>query len=746
MTNSSARVAGVNGRTPAATPFVTDKHPSDVLRAIWQNRWGLLLCIVVALGVGFVYIQATTPVYSSTAKMYLDYGGIPLVHSYQSGRMPQTDLYLQTQAELLKSRPILDTVLAADEVARMRTFAEVDIPVAFLRKHVRVYVGRRDEIINISFDSPYPIEAAQIVNRLVEAYLASRSDHDQRSSAQVLEILQADLTRAKEELKQRRDTLEDFLENSMPLALGSEQGGGVFEGLVSYQAAYAQAQTRCVEAESYLEGLQALAENPTALRFYLQGRPEAGSYVTPTGERVALEARMAQIRLERQRLLEDFTPGHPEVAALDSERALIEAALAEIDTRFVEAALAAGQRQFVEAKATETQLTQWLEEQRRKVTQASAELAKLDRLQSEVAQSTAWCQSVEQQIKDIQRIVGEDVGQMNMEILESAVVAEVPSHPDKAKVMAVAMFLGLLSGAVLVTLRDLLNQKLCSVDEVSASLGLPILGSIPSMSRRQSIQVRGQRVHLHSESPEAEAFRTVRTAVFFGLPDERARTLLVTSPSSGDGKSTVASNLAIAMAQAGQKTLLLDADFRKPTQQFIFQIDNERRGLDAVLAEKADIAQAIVPTEIEGLDLLPCGLEMRNPSETLNSPVFAGALRSLSQVYDRVVIDAPPATIVTDAQILGALCDATVLVVRTQKSTRKACQNAVDALDSVGSQLLGVVVNDVRRSANRYGYYGTYGGSNGATRKPGQKAKPQDVRPSTDRKELVDALHSEGGT
>ncbi len=741
-----ARVTGVNGRAPAATPFATNKHPSDVLRTIWHNRWGLLLCIVVALVIGFIYIQVTTPVYSSTAKMYLDYSEIPLVNSYQPGRMPQTDLYLQTQAELLKSRPILEAVVAVDEVARMRTFSDIGNRIAYLRKHVRVYVGRRDEIISISFDSPYPIDAAQIVNRLVDAYLASRSDHERRSSAQVLEILKADLARAQEELKQRRDTLQDFLENSMPLALGSEQGGGVFEGLVNYQAAYAQAQTRSVEAESHLEGLQALADDPAALRFYLQGRPETGSRVTPSGERGTLEARMAQIRLERQRLLSDFTPDHPRVTALDAERAWIETALADIDAQFVDDALSAGKRQLAEAKATETQLAQWLEEQRRKVTQASAELAQLDRLQSEVAQSTARYQSIEEQIKDIQRIVGEDVGQMKMEILESAAVAEDPSHPDKAKVMAVAMFLGLLSGGVLVTLRDLLSQKLSSVDEVSASLRLPILGSIPSMSRRQSVQVRGQRVHLRSESPEAEAFRTIRTAVFFGLPDERARTLLITSPSSGDGKSTVASNLAIAMAQAGQKTLLLDADFRRPTQQFIFQIDHEQPGLDAVLARKADVAEAIVPTQIEGLSLLPCGLEMRNPAETLNSPAFAGVLQSLARVYDRVIIDAPPATIVTDAQILGALCDATVLVVRTQKSTRRACQNAVDALDSVGSQILGIVVNDVRRSANRYGYYGTYGGGNGSPRRQGRNARPRDAQPSSDREQLVEALHSEGGT
>jgi capsular exopolysaccharide synthesis family protein len=286
-------------------------------------------------------------------------------------------------------------------------------------------------------------------------------------------------------------------------------------------------------------------------------------------------------------------------------------------------------------------------------------------------------------------------------------------------------------GGMLAVLRDLLDQTLRSADEISALLGLPVLGAVPAMPRRQKPPISGQRVRLQPDSPEAEAFRTIRTAVFFGAPKDEAKTMLVTSPAAGDGKSTLASNLAIAMAQAGQKTVLVDADLRKPMQGVIFGSNHDDQGMSTVLAGKSKLGQAIQSTPVKGLSLLPSGPHVSNPAEILNSGRFAEVLRRLSEVYDRVLIDAPPVTVVTDAQILGALCDVTILVLRAEKSTRKLSFRAIDALNSVGSHLLGAVVNDVRRGGDRYGYYGTYSassGSNGSGRSDTKMRKAPVIR------------------
>lgn len=167
------------------------------------------------------------------------------------------------------------------------------------------------------------------------------------------------------------------------------------------------------------------------------------------------------------------------------------------------------------------------------------------------------------------------------------------------------------------------------------------------------------------------------------------------------------SNLAIATAQAGQRTLVIDGDFRKPIQHKIFEIDNEK-GLSSVLAGEDAMDEAIQPGPVKELYILPCGPEVPNPSELLNSDTFAELLKKASERYDRVVIDSPPVGPVADSQILAAVCDITLLILRAEKSTRRHSQQACDSLLSVGAHILGAVVNDVPRKHGRYGYYSGY--------------------------------------
>jgi capsular exopolysaccharide synthesis family protein len=194
--------------------------------------------------------------------------------------------------------------------------------------------------------------------------------------------------------------------------------------------------------------------------------------------------------------------------------------------------------------------------------------------------------------------------------------------------------------------------------------------------------------------------------VYFGADGSRCKTILVTSPESGDGKTTCVSNLAIAIAQTGRSVLLLDADFRKPTQHKNLDI-KDAVGLSTVLAGRERIEQAIQRTGVEGLDILPCGPIPANPSEILNSREFADLIESLAMRYDHILFDSPPVNAVTDARILGAICDATIMVLRADKSTKKAGEHARNALLGVGARVLGAIVNDAPRSRG----YDVYGGS-----------------------------------
>jgi succinoglycan biosynthesis transport protein ExoP len=231
---------------------------------------------------------------------------------------------------------------------------------------------------------------------------------------------------------------------------------------------------------------------------------------------------------------------------------------------------------------------------------------------------------------------------------------------------------------------------------------------VPTMSLRYRSRIRGRVVLLRPESVEAEAFRSLRTAVLFGAPAERAKTLLITSPTPRGGKSTLASNLGIALARAGQRTLIVDADFRRPAQKSIFGVDHEEKCLSSVFAGRITLADAVQPAEVKGLSLLTCGPGFPDPTEVIHSQRFVRLLQRLAQVYDRILIDAPPVTAVTDTQILGAMCDFTILVLKADRSTHQVAQDAIDALQSVGARLLGVVVNEVPRGDRRYRYYRRY--------------------------------------
>jgi capsular exopolysaccharide synthesis family protein len=232
------------------------------------------------------------------------------------------------------------------------------------------------------------------------------------------------------------------------------------------------------------------------------------------------------------------------------------------------------------------------------------------------------------------------------------------------------------------------------------------------ITEKPDIVKRGQKAYLEPKSIVAEAYRTIRTAVFFGIPQEEAKTIHITSPATGDGKSTIVSNLAITMAQAGQKTLVLDADFRKPMLHNIFQIGSRKEGLSNLLTGTINLKDVIQPGPVDGLDIINCGIEVPNPSEILNSNSFAKLLKVLSERYDRVIIDSPPVGPVADSQILAALCDITLLVLRAERSTRRQSQHARDSLLSVGGRILGAIMNDVPRKHSRYGYYyaSRYGG------------------------------------
>jgi len=812
-----------NGVSNLAFPQGDALPQEGFLQIFLHHRWTILVATILSLVVTFLYLLKATPIYKSSSRVYVEQSGPKIISEYE-GVMTRSSNYLYTQGELIKSTPIVADVVKDSKIEHFRTFAEVDNLVAYIKNNLNVRIGHKDDIIAISFDSPYPVEAAEIVNAVVQSYINYHSSHKRSTVFEVLRILQKEKVKRDKELSDKFTELLEFARENSEVSLDN-QGGNIFlTRLTKLSTAVTDAQLNTLNAKADYEAIKSMKDEPAKVKQFASASSTAGVrvFVNDTETQLKAELRVMETELQNARYL--CSEDHPAVQAIQAKIDRIKQELESQAREFADSYAEVMRLRWTTAMERENELQASFDAQFQASCALGIKAAEYSVLKSELNRTERLCEILDDRIKELN--VTEDVGVLNISILEVARPADSPSKPEKKKYMAMALALGLTLGGGLAILRDMLDYRLRSADEISIVLGVPILGVIPTMLDEKTIALpghkirsllklivagvhkrtgattssvivknesvpaqddgeavtenmsfmeraqkvrseleyircihntnkkthgsvcttafpkkagrktkttaigspiaekgkikleksdvvkRGQKAYLKPKSIVAEAYRTIRTAVFFGISQEEAKTVLITSPDPGDGKSTVVSNLAITMAQAGQKTLVLDADFRKPIQHNIFQIDSREMGLSNLIAGAINIEEAIQPGPVKNLDILNCGIEVPNPSEVLNSNSFAKVLKVFSERYDRVIVDSPPVGPVADSQILAALCDITLLILRAEKSTRRHSQQARDSLLSVGGHILGAIVNGVPRKHGRYGYYyaGRYGG------------------------------------
>ncbi|GBF33840.1 tyrosine-protein kinase EpsD [Desulfocucumis palustris] len=211
--------------------------------------------------------------------------------------------------------------------------------------------------------------------------------------------------------------------------------------------------------------------------------------------------------------------------------------------------------------------------------------------------------------------------------------------------------------------------------------------------------------HKNPKSPIAESFRTLRTNLYSTAAEGRVDVLLITSVGPQDGKSAVASNLAVVMAQAGGRVLIVDGDLRNPTMHKLFNLDNSKGLTNLLVQNLDDIKEAVHSTEIDGVWVVPSGPIPPNPSELLGSQKMKALMEKVSLHYDTVILDAPPVIAVTDAAVLAPMVDGVVLVVKADSSRIDMVKEAKLRLEKVNANIVGVVLNEVKMHADDYRYY-----------------------------------------
>jgi capsular exopolysaccharide synthesis family protein len=702
----------------SAPKLEAEEAAPNIFAGIWRHRWAVLaITILFVIGAVF-YLRVIPPSYSVTSQIYIEApASLPTLTGVPGAVDTSGNEYLWTQVAVMQSPAVCSA--AAKLLMPNANDEELHQLTNDLRNNLSPDVGRRDNVISLVYTDKNPDDAATNVNAITNAYIDYATKTHGDSSQKMMDALNTEKTAYENQLHKERDAEADFKKAHPELQYTTGANGSnifgtqlakLYDNLTTDEMALANATAELDAAKFVKDDLPKLVQQATS-----QNYPGSAATNAEMNNDAKIESD-AEGRLagDKGNLGVD-NPFYRRDAALVVE---MQAKLQVLEQRYGQEYIGYLEGLKLHAEAQVKAMKAEIEnaEQDSAATAANADAADYSKLENEVAATEKLVDQMDQTINGLS--VAAHISQIpNVTILAPGRGEDAVRTPQPSVLLVLTLAAGLASGAGFALIREKLDHRVRSAEEIAGLLGLPVIGVVPHMKRGLTPLARAQAVHWDPMSEVSEAYRAVRTAVHFGVPAGQARTIVVTSPTPGDGKSTLASNLAISMAQAGKHTLLLDADFRRPVQHKMFELKDES-GLTAVLAGHEPLSKAVRRTVVEGLDLLPAGPLPLNPSELLNGESFASILEELSQKYDHIVIDCPPVIAVTDARILGALCDLSLLVLRAGKTTRQGAELARSGLLSVGSRLLGVIVNDVPRGEEQYGYYGSYAYQSGNGNRP----------------------------
>ncbi len=658
---------------------------------------------VGCLLVGMLYLLAATPVYQARSRIYVEEHAPSLLKDPQ-GYRGDPEGYLKTQANVFKSTAVLSRALASMDPRSMQTFKGVS---GDLVTHLQtsdalnVEVQKDTYVLVVSFESPFPEEAASVVNGLVEAYVDETLHQKRGIGGEMVAVLQEQKQRLQERIDEKLREMLKFKRDNNVLSFNDDRGNAALERANTLAASLTSAEIATIELRAQKSAIEQALADGQSLRAWVEAQQFKGR---DFGDREYDELRqqLSQTMLAHASALTVQGENHRNIRLLESRIKALREHIEEKERSIARAHLVQLGAELMAAESKEHQLRAALEEQRNRTLDLGPDSIAYARLEAEVQRLQRQSETIDARIGELSVDAGNALP-LNVRVLERARISRSPIRPQKPLVLLAALMCGCLGGLGLAMMREWQDARLRQPEEIPTILGTPVVSVVPRINPRLSPVTRGQIVHLDPRSPVAEAYRSIRTSLKLGHGAD-AKTILLASPTPGDGKSTSASNLAIAFAQAGERTLLIDCDLREPVQHMVFEIDASA-GISSIMAGECTINEAVRASRIHNLFVLPCGPVPQHPAELLASAKFALLMQTLCDSFDRIIIDSPPLTCVTDARILAAAADATLLVLRLNLSIRKLGVEAMDLLDKVNANVIGAIANDAAASRG-YSYYG----------------------------------------
>ncbi|NQT12330.1 MAG: polysaccharide biosynthesis tyrosine autokinase [Planctomycetes bacterium] len=651
-----AAEAAFKGLRPAADP--------DVWGALRRRKSLLASGTIVGIGLACTYFFVSTPIYEARGEILVMQkdSNLPVnaVEEAGAGRAANKEDFLATQARIFRSPRVIRRAVEKRRLGQLRSLAEAgrrarEADRAFdaaelIAETLEVTCGgeaatKDARVLRATLRSPLADDSAAILSAVVESYQDFLGETFEKRRSEAVDLVAQAERELKEELEQAERAYQEFRE----------------------------------EVPLLWEGDTIAAPHQECLR--------------------KLELEILQVRLDlAQSLIKDRRVD--EVGKSESS-----------PTELLSAHLGLLRNDLQELEKREQELRKLYKEEQESAKRLVVHRIRNERLRADIDQKRELHKAMLERLRDISLI--ERYGGCFTEVLSPVHAAREPASLGLAVVLGLGAVLGTLGGAGLAYVTDLADRTFHSLEHVCQTLRLPLMAHVPELrrarrNRRAARNGDGKKKldpvivsHHQPVSPAAETIRGLRTALFFGACRGMRRLIQVTSPNTGDGKSTITANLGVSIAQSGRRVLLIDAEMRRPMLHTLFGIENSS-GLSSILAGAAELPDTIRATGVDNLWILPSGPKAANFSELLTLPRFEELLHAVRNQYEVVLVDSPALLAVCDPSVIASRVDGVLLTIRITKNGAPAAIRARELLAGLGADVLGAVVNG-RHPGHKYG-------------------------------------------